>query len=302
MKIEAVQGEKILNFIDYCKKYRREVDDSYLYDEDLREFQPNEENPTYILINDENIIVGAVSLIIDSYYKNGKRGRFRIFHTVLQKKEAYELMLNAILQHTDEINKVFLFIKEENDKTAAILKSLNFNIERYAFTLVRDSIDTCQPVFPKGFFIRTFQLGKDEDDWCEVRNEAFAKLAGSETPKTPEMISKMAKSEDLLEGGMRLLYHDKKAVGQVCISKEFDNGTVYTFISSLSVKPEYHGIGLGRNLLREAICYGKGKGISKSMLTVNAENDKAVELYIKEGFKKADTVVCYNYQLKKEEE
>jgi mycothiol synthase len=56
------------------------VDDSYLDDEELNYFEPNEENPTYIVLDKQDRIIAAASLIIDEYNRRGKRARFRIFH------------------------------------------------------------------------------------------------------------------------------------------------------------------------------------------------------------------------------
>lgn len=296
MRIEALRSERIKEFIDYCKSHRIEVDDSFLYDDDLKNFKPDDENPTYILLNDKNEISGVVSLIIDDYHKRGNRGRFRIFHSTIVNREAYEMLFKAISNHTDDIKNLNLFINEENTKVTAIVENLGFKIERYAHHLIRDDIEITEASFPQGYELRTFQFGKDEEVWCEVRNAGFANLAGSKTARTPQWVSKMKDDENLLEGGMKLLYHNEEAVGQVAISKELDNGIMYTFIFSLCLKPEYQGMGLGRNLLRSALIYGRNKGMPNGMLTVNAENDNAVSLYLQEGFKKAETMVCYNYQ------
>lgn len=81
MRIEALKNNEIRNFIDYCKKHRLEIDDSFLYDEDLRNFEANEENPTYIIKDEAGEVKAAASLIIDDYFRRGKKARFRIFHS-----------------------------------------------------------------------------------------------------------------------------------------------------------------------------------------------------------------------------
>ncbi|WP_425448921.1 GNAT family N-acetyltransferase [Dethiothermospora halolimnae] len=291
MKIEKLTNDKVIDFIDYCKRYRSELDDSFLCDEDLKEFKLNDENPTYILLNN-NEIVGAVSLMINSYYKRGKKGRFRIFHSIKPKIENYQLMLKEILNHVDEINDIFLFIKEEKHNIADILQSLNFHIERYAFYLIRDDIDISKPSFPEGFKLREFRSGLDEEKLSEVINEGFGGI-----PKTPEMFKDIQDKEDSIDGGMMLLYHNDNPIGAVRASKEYEEGKIYTLISFLCVKPSYQNRGFGKNLLRAAINHGRDKGIPLAMLTVSEENDKAVNLYYKEGFEKKQVMVCYNYNL-----
>ena len=298
MRIEALRDERRSDFIKYCKRYREEICDSYLSDQDLHEMELNEENPTYILLNDKDKIIGVISLIIDDYFKKGKKGRFRILHSVKNDKESYSLMINAILPHTKEINRVFVFAPENNERFRGILEKLDFQIERYSFLLVRDNHDVSKVSFDEGYKLKTFQFNKDEEDFCSVRNPAFANLAGSSVPVTPEIISKMQEYEDYLEGGIKLLYHNEKPVGLIRLSKEIEKGITYAFIGPLAIIPEYQGRGLGRKLLRVGLDYGKSKGLSKAMLSVNAENDSAVTLYLQEGFERERVMICYNYNVK----
>ncbi|WHT49539.1 GNAT family N-acetyltransferase [Sporosarcina thermotolerans] len=68
-------------------------------------------------------------------------------------------------------------------------------------------------------------------------------------------------------------------------------------IGTLALIPEYQGKGLGRQLLRKALEFGNSIGLPKTVLSANAENERAVNLYTKEGFKKEESVVCYNYKV-----
>lgn len=299
MKIEYLKEERIKDFTDYCRKYRDQIDESFLYEEDLEDFKPDEENPTYVLLNDGDEIIGAASLIIDAYHKRGKKGRFRIFHAALPVKEAYGMMLSSILKHTDGLDKIIVFMPEENKVMTNMLELVDFNIERYSYVLERDELEVPEAVFPEEFELKTYEPGRDEEAWCEVRNAAFAKLAGNETPIIPEQVREMAKEKDFIEGGMMLLYHKDKPAGVIRAIKEVERGEAYTFIAPIAIKPEYQGRGLGRNLLRAALRFGQSVGMPKAMLCVNGENDKALGLYLKEGFRKIQSVVCYKYDLKK---
>lgn len=297
MRVEKLKINRIQEFVAYCKNYREQVDDSFLYDEDLRDFTPDEENPTYILLNEQGSIIGTISLIIDSYNRKGKKARIRLFHSMYRTRESYHKLLEASLKHIEGINRLYNFVNENNPEVIKIIESLKFEIERYSYVLVREEENIIGETFPEEFELRTFQFGRDEEDWCRVRNAGFANLAGSETPITPDWVSGLEGDEVILEGGMKLLYHKGSPVGQVAISKEQENDKIYSFIFSLCVIPEYQGMGLGRNLLRAAINYGKSKGMPQSMLSVNAENDKALKLYFQEGFIKKDKMGCYSYEI-----
>ena len=68
-------------------------------------------------------------------------------------------------------------------------------------------------------------------------------------------------------------------------------------IGPLAIIPEYQGKGLGRILLRTILNFAKDKNYKRTILCVNAENERAKALYIQEGFKQVEGVVCYKYDL-----
>ncbi|WP_066319941.1 GNAT family N-acetyltransferase [Bacillus sp. FJAT-29814] len=297
MTVEALKRNRVVDFVEYCKKHRLEVDDSFLYDEDLETFEPNADNPTYVITGHQGEIVAAASLIIDEYQRKGKRTRFRIFHSEANDQIHYKILFEAILRHTSGLEKVFIFVPFANQPLSEAIEQLNFSVERYAFVMVREEWDVPEFNLPDGYQIRDFQPGQDEETWCEVRNAGFANLKGSETPVTPEMIAKMAADFDDIEGGMKILFHGKKPVGVVRVeADEYENAPIMN-IGPLAIVPEYQGKGLGRLLLRAALHVAKEKAYKRTILSVNGENDRAQALYIKEGFKQVEGATCYEFRL-----
>jgi mycothiol synthase len=297
MIIKALENERVGDFVDYCKEYKKDIDDSFLYDEDLKEFKPDSENPTYIVVDDGDKIIAAASLIVDEYMKRGKKGRFRIFHSSLNNIEYYKMLLDAILNHTQGLEKIIIFSPIINEGLMAALEQLKFKVERYSFLLVRDDMEIQEAILPEGYKIKPFCIGRDEEIWCQVRNASFAKLLGSETPVTPDMIVKMNSGEDYIEGGAIILYHEEKPVGVVRVAKDEYEDSPIANIGPLAIIPEYQGKGLGRMLLREGIQTARERGYSRTVLCVNAENEKAKALYIQEGFKQVEAVACYKYDI-----
>lgn len=298
MKLEALTIENLAGFVAYCKKYRNEIDDSFLYDEDLVEFELNADNPTYIITDEHGHIVAAASLVMDDYFRRGRRARFRIFHSELSDIAYYDQLLNALLRHTEGIDKVFLFIPLKNKALIKSMESLHFTIERYSFVLVREDLDIPEISLPNDYVIRPFSPGKDEEIWCEVRNAGFANLKGSETPMSPEMVTKMIEDKRYLEGGMMILFHGEKPVGVVRGEADEYEGEPIMNIGPLAILPEYQGRGLGRILLRASLRFAKDKAYTRTILSVNGENEHAKALYIQEGFQQVEAVVCYEYYLK----
>jgi mycothiol synthase len=298
MRVELLGNKRLPCFIEYCRKHRFEHDESFLYEEDLLSFNPDESNPTYILLNEDNDITGVVSLMILPYINNSKHGRFRIFHCAETNFEVYNLLFIAIKSHISDLDNVSLFIPEQKTEVRNILKSLHFDIYRYSWVLVRDNIEVPKYILPEGYYIKTFEFNKDEDNWCKVRNAAFATLKGSETPTTPEAITALKDCEDYVEGGLLMLYKDQEPIGVIRIIKEHENDKAYAFVAPLAIAPEYQGKGFGRILLRAGLAYGKTVNLQYGMLCVNAENERATDLYTKEGFTKIAVMACYKYQIK----
>lgn len=297
MKVEPLKKERFHDFVAYCKKHRNEVDDSYLYDSDLLEFEIGEENPTYLAINEQDSIIGAASLVMDDYHRRGKRARFRIFHTEIEDPHCFKLLLDAVLTHTSDLNKLFLFIPVINKVLIEMIEGLKFSVERYAFLLVREDIEVPEVNLPEGYELRAFQPGKDEGNWRDVRNAAFSTLLGSETPITIDGVKNLLTHQDYLEGGMMLLFHEDKPVGVIRgADDEYENEPIMN-IGPVAILPEYQGRGLGRCLLRASLRFAKEKGYKRTILSVNGENERAQALYIQEGFNQVEAVACYQYFL-----
>jgi mycothiol synthase len=297
MKIEALRNERIADFAAYCKRHKAEIDDSFLYEEDLLGFIPDDENPTYIATDENGEIIAAASLIIDDYNRRGKKGRFRIFHAEIENIDCYMMLMNAILKHTEGLDKIIVFIPIVNKGLMKNMEKLNFKVERYSYLLVREDLEVPAWNLSEEYEIKSFRAGYDEEAWCEVRNASFATLQGSETPLTPEMVATMISAQDYIEGGLILLYHKGRPVGVVRGSKdEYEDAPIMN-IGPLAIIPEYQGQGLGRSLLRAALRLAKDEGYHRTILCVNAENDRAKSLYIQEGFKQVEAVVCYKYDL-----
>jgi len=298
VRVEELEKERVHDFVSYCKKHRNEIDDSYLYDFELREFTVDDENPTYLALNERDEIVGTASLVMDDYHKRGKRARFRIFHCETQDMKCYQQLLEAVLKHTTNLDKVFLFIPVVNNKLIEMMEALKFSVERYAFLLVREDLDVPEVQLPDGYELRPFRPGQDEEHWLKVRNAAFSTLKGSETPLTIEGVIKLLTDDDYLEGGMKILFDQEMPVGVIRGAHDEYVEAPIMNIGPVAILPEYQGRGLGRSLLRASLRFAKEKGYKRTILSVNGENERAQALYIQEGFKQVEAVVCYQYFLK----
>ncbi len=294
MKILPLEINRKQEFIDYCVTHRSEHDASNLYDEDLKYFTPNENNPTYILIDDNDTVVGAVSLLLGPKARKKGTSRFRILHSTITTTEAYKMMMDAISKHLDEINNIFLFVPEEKTCTRDILEELGFCVQRFAWILTRKNENVLPPIFPNDYVVKPLRKGKDEEAWCNISNAAFS-IFSWHVDTTTESVLFDETSNTYIKDGILMLWHDQEPIGILRVEKDSDDNILE--IGPIAILPAYQGKGLGRSLLRFGLEVGLKNGFKSAALSVNGENKKAADLYLSEGFEKETLIYCYEKSL-----
>lgn len=292
MTVEKLTNSKIPQFKEYFGKYSHEQDES---NPPLDDFLINDNEPAYLLTKG-NEIIGAASLMIYPEYREVKHARFRIFHSKEPLKANYTILLNKILEHTRGLKSVYCFIEDKFSAVWNIWEELGFTARRFAWILERETTTYTMSEFPKGFELKTFRDGIDENNWCAIINEAFEHILGH-VRMTPQKIEHWRLDTAYIAGGMKLLWHNDKPVGILAMIKENHNNEDTIFIEAIGILNDYRGKGLGKNLLRAGIEYAANFGSTKVMLSVNAENDNAAELYFREGFTKEALYKCYYYDV-----
>ena len=291
MKAVEVNTGNVNDFIAYCKKYAPEHDESYIPRDD---FSPGEDEAAYILLNDNKETVGAISFIIDKEFPASRR--FRIFHTIEKTFDNYKLLLDSALRQSNGVENIFCFILEDKPDVCAIWEELGFKIKRYSWVLERDIEGVGKADIPAGFEVRQLSGSRDEQAWCDIINSAFAEIEGH-THMLPYKIAEMRKEKDYMENGMKIAWSGNSPAGLLKLIRTNEEGEDILFIETLGVHRSFQGKGLGKALLRYGVNFGKDLGIKRSMLTVNAENSSAANLYFNEGFKKTVVYICYNKKL-----
>ena len=140
---------------------------------------------------------------------------------------------------------------------------------------------------------RDFVVGQDERQWLRVNNTAFAGHAeqGGWTLDTLEL---REGEEWFSPAGFRLHERDDRVVA-FCWTKVHDPGTDHAAgeIYVIAVDPEYHGLGLGRELTLAGLDHLAGLGLRTALLYVDASNAAAVGLYQSLGFEIAMTRAAF---------
>ncbi len=289
-EIKPVSENNQAQFYDYCRSFAEEHDSSYIPG---RDFQISSEHPSFLLLEDD-VVIGAVSLMKTSRFLKIDKARFSIFHSRSGNLEAYSELLEAIRPHMKDVASVFLFIPEVRKETAAVLEELGFQVERYSFVLEHEGPALPAPDFPDGFVVHSLEPDDLEGaaQYADCLNAAFKHLAGH-APSTGEEVLSWFEDQSNLEGGICLLKKDEIPVGTISLAKDLDDLTQGE-IMGFGIIPQYQGSGLGRSLFRYGFNFLLDKGFCPVVLSVNGENHNALRLYESEGFRLVESVVCYN--------
>jgi mycothiol synthase len=294
MKTVKVNSANVKDFISYCVKYAKEQDESFIPRDD---FIPGVDEPAYMLMNGNNKPVGAASVMLHKEFREIKKGRFRIFHCIDKTYDNYKMLFDSIIGQCDGIDNLFCFITEDKTDVCKIWEDLGFKIKRYSWVLERGTEEANPVNLPEGYELRIMNNNSHEENaWCGIINSAFADIEGH-THMRPERIAEMRKEKEYMEEGMRIVWNGEKPAGLIKLIKINEEGEDILFIETLAVHRSFQGNGLGKTLLKYGVNFGKDMGIKKTMLTVNAENDNAVKLYLNEGFEKTVVYICYNIKL-----
>ena len=290
--IEQVEAGNSARFVRYCAQYGAEHDDSYL---PVHDFSPSPSQPAYLLASDGEVL-GAVGLMRWERFLSLQKARFSIFHSRLATQQAYAMLFEAIRPHLRDLSSAYLFIPDSKRQTARILEQLGFEIERYSFVLINHQPEFKALGLLPGVEIKALRPGDAQliKGFADCLNDNFKHLAGH-TVSTPETVSEWFSDALYLEDGMRMLFVDGKAAGTMSLTREYSDPAAAE-ISALSVSSRQRGRGFGRMLLQSGVNFAVERGLERVVLSVNADNRKALDLYRSANFELEQTVVCYRYR------
>jgi mycothiol synthase len=150
---------------------------------------------------------------------------------------------------------------------------------------IHRSLEDLLPTTKYEYKIRTFNPAQDEDPWLALNNKIFTNHPDQGNWALADLENRMAENWFDPEGFFLAVKEDE-IVGFVWtkIHQDFVNQDPVGELYVVGVDPDHAHQGIGRAVSVAAINYLIEKGLKRSMLYVDADNEKGLALYTSLGF------------------
>jgi mycothiol synthase len=150
---------------------------------------------------------------------------------------------------------------------------------------IHRSLEDLLPTTKYEYKIRTFNPAQDEDPWLALNNKVFTNHPHQGNWALADLENRMAENWFDPEGFF-LAVKDDEIVGFVWtkIHQDLVNQEPVGELYVVGVDPDHAHQGIGRAVSVAAINYLIEKGLKRSMLYVDADNEKGLALYTSLGF------------------
>ena len=191
-----------------------------------------------------------------------------------------------------------LWAHGDHPSASALALSLGFHRARVLYQMRRSLFAPLEiPELPAGVTLRSFQPGRDEQEWVALNARAFADLPDQGRWTLKDLLVRMA--EPWFDpAGFLLAERASKLIGFHWTKVHGDRAHQHDAIGEvyvLGVDPAAHGAGLGRALTLAGLRYLRGRGLDQAMLYVDEANERAIALYQKMGFARWSTDVSFQH-------
>ncbi len=251
--------------------------------------------------DNEGKIIGFSGLL-----KSSKRDSWRLAFEVIPeyfKSTIFVELFESILNIKNEQNgpEIRFSLKKYKLTDSPLQRKLNemgLKPVHYNWEMRLENVDQPPEVtVPTGITIHTGKEIPDLTSYVKVNNEAFSEHFEARPYSEEEfklILKKAWKAYDIQHW---FAYDGENLVG-ICTSQINPEFKTIGLIQILGVLPSYHHRGIGRSLLVSCIKSLIEKGCEKIELGVETNNEKALTLYKKFGFKEEESRTVMIYKTK----
>ncbi|NUW45850.1 mycothiol synthase [Nonomuraea rhodomycinica] len=217
-----------------------------------------------------------------------------VIHPAYRRQGHGRRLLRAVLDETG--GRLRLWAHGDNDGAGALAASLGLQRVRSLWQMRRSLFAPLAPyTLPDGVRLRTFEPGRDEEEWLKVNAAAFAHHPEQGAWTLDDLLRR--EGEPWFDpAGFFLAVRGERLVGfhwtKIHGSSEHGHeplGEVYV----VGVDPSQQGTGLGKALTLAGLSHLRSRGLAQAMLYVDGTNTAAIRLYESLGFARWDADVMY---------
>lgn len=251
-----------------------------------------------LLVREDGQLVGYAHLDVTDEVE-GSSAELAVLPSARGQGIARRLVGMLLEQSPDE--RLRLWAHGGHPGSEALARSMGFRQSRVLWQMRRSLAEPLpEPVIPAGITIRTFEVGRDEQQWTEVNNRAFAEHPDQGGWAPTEVLLReqepwfdpkgffLAERDDRVVG-----FHWTKVHGGHHGSDGHDHepiGEVYI----VGVDPSEQGRGLGPALTLIGLHHLRDLGLGSVLLYVDEENTNAIGVYERLGFQRFATDVSWS--------
>ena len=150
----------------------------------------------------------------------------------------------------------------------------------------------CAPAGLSGFTLTTFRMGVDEQKWLSANNAAFAGHPENGSLTRRDLERRIA--QPWFDPDGFFLAWDGDDLAGSCWTKVHEDGVGEIYI--VGVTPGWEGRGLGHALVCHGLDYlASSRHVARALLFVGDENDRALALYEKLGFRRTKVHEAFQF-------
>jgi mycothiol synthase len=235
-------------------------------------------------------------------FRRGDEGRVSceiVVHPDCRRSGIGGALLTFVIRHAEAHKAVRLDLWAYNDSPASRVMTKAYHLQPTRKLLHMHRHPGPPPVVetPPEVRIRPFRPGEDDERWLALNNRIFAEHPENGSWTLDDLHARMAqpwfRAEDVL-----MLEVDGELAGfcWVKVQERGDEGRIGE-IYIIGTAPEYHGRGLGRYLLGEALRHLSNRDVNACAVYVEQTNERAVALYWSYEFHHHHVDVLYSLSL-----
>lgn len=277
VSVDAIEPDDLTAFLERCRPPRGEA----LSEHKAVRVGGADDTVEVVTVDDGKTILGYAQAARHPPVEPGGVGHWAVETAVPPEADRADIvpaLAAAIRDLLGEADRVVFWAGDE--ETATVLAQAGYHETRRLIEMRRELPYHKRVALPDGIELRPFVPGRDDADWLELNNLAFAGHPENGALVQSDLAERMSRPWFHPEGFL-LAWERGRLVGS-CWTKF--HGDAIGEIYIIAVHPDERGRGIGGALLAAGLHHLERRGAGEAMLYTEGDNAAGLELYRSAGF------------------